>query len=1011
MSVSYIPAPHERPYYEGLFRAADVSGKGILSGAEAVQFFARSKLPVEVLKNIWTVADQPSTSTLDLKKFAVAVRLIQLTQNGQKGQGPTLAVAPGVTLRPAFFEGISGVSVPLPPQIAAGQQQPQPQMPPTPGQLRPAIPQQMTPPTPSSQRPSMPMPPHSSAPPTPMRQIIQPPNSPGGVNRALVAQDPYTMTPQERARYEDLFPQYSKPDGFVYGKEAVDLFSKSGVDQAVLRDIWNMVDRPVDNRLDKLEFAIAMHLIVCISKKNLPPPQGNLPNSLKALKAASSTPPSAQRPPQPAPATPAPAQAVPSRQPAVIPSPPGPQAQMGPHTTVSYDHGQQGPPPVVSTGGLSISDAFEGLSMTSEGPRSPPQNTPLPSYVPQQNHGYSGLGNHQPSVPEDTETTFASPPLVREVPAPTSGPTAHPASSKDLAASYQMGDSNEELIKLKAVLQKLQAENISLKAQMGSMTEEEKDVQKELSAIVAEIGKLSNELHSLRAQVLQAKTRLLEASAELKSSHEKKGVIIDLIQEAQETKIAIEDATAAMKSANVTSHHMERKRNEAIQMTSNFESNLLDFHGGSAPAPAVQLDFSAPPKDTSTGQIFFGSTVMSPPSSSIPVVQTVSSEEQEGDDKGHHDDDSDGEELFSNEYGRPAPVSVPEPALVVEQSQPRISAPPTPQYEQPTVYSRPPSTQSSRPNALGHQPRQSSLGFNPDFIMGGSAEPLPDAAGTGISPAARSKSSSADFGYEDEELFQNVEELKKKAELAAETARDAEAAHQKLLNEADELRADADKAEATARSLKAAAAEKKKGRFGMGGGDKKKLSREYDRAVEDAQDIRKRFLEVQGQARDAGTVATQTRREAEKLREAAEKAELEMVAAASMRDQEKKQDIDRQSVQSSNGYQNQGHASGTFVYGQSTQTFGQPAGLYGQPSTGYGQPTQGYGPPLQGYGPPLQGYGQPPAPQYGQIPAPSMDNGFAAGVMGGGGDRGFDLPSPQALSSTGVPDYSNPFEQ
>jgi len=987
MSVSYIPEPHERPYYEGLFRAADPSGKGSLSGGEAVQFFARAKLPVEVLKNIWTVADQPSTSSLDLKKFAVAVRLIQLTQNGQKGQGPTLAVAPGVTLRPAFFEGVSGVSVPMPQAPTSSGQQQQMQMPPNAAQPGPGIPQQQAPPTPSPQRPPMSMQGQGSAPPTPARQTFQTPTSP--LNRALVAQDPYTMTPQERARYEDLFPQYAKPDGFVYGKEAVELFSKSGVDQTVLRDIWNIVDRPVDNRLDKLEFAMAMHLIVCISKKNLPPPQGNLPNSLRALKAASAPPPTAttQRPPLP---VQVPAEPTPRQQPS-IPSPPGPQPYTVP-SSASFDHG---PPPIAKAGGHSISDAFEGLSMTPGASRSPPPNQSLPSYVPEQNLGFSGgVANHGAEIPEPKMSLSASPPPMNEAPSRFSTPAptgTAPPTSKSLAADYNMGDSNEELVKLKAVLQKLQAENISLKAQMGGMTDEEKDVQKELNAVVAEIGKLSNELHTLRSQVLQAKTRLLEASAELKASHEKKGVMLDLIQEAQETKAAIEDATTAMQNANAESHHTERKKDEAMAMSSNFESNLFDFHGGPAPAPTP----TAP--GTSGGHDMYESHLSSKPADTIPMVQTVNSEDQEGADKARQNDDSseEGQELFSNEYRQPAP----QPPMNVGLQQPQSSAPPTPHYEQPSVHSRPPSAQPTRPNALGHQPRQSSLGFNPDFIMGGSAEPLP---ATGMSPAARTKSSSADFGYEDEELFQAVEEMKKKAELAAEAARDAEAAHQKLLNEADELRADADRAEATARSLKAAAAEKKKGRFGRTTGDKKKLSREFERATDDAQDIRKRFLEVQGQARDAATVAHETRREAEKLREAAEKAELEMAAAASMRDQVKKQETNAQVAYNSNGYQPQGHPAGAYGYGQPAQPYGQFPATYGQPPAGYGQPAPSYGQQPQDYG-------KPPVFAYGQMPPPSMDNGFSSGVMGGGADRAMDLPSPQALGSTGGVDYSHPF--
>lgn len=455
-----------------------------------MQFFSRSKLPIDVLKNIWTVADQPSTSSLDLKKFAVAVRLIQLTQNGQKGQGPTLAVPEGVTVRPAFFDGVSGVSVPLPPAPGQGPPPAQQQPPPSPAA--------------STQLPPVQM----QEPPMAMGQGMPQP-TPG--SRELVAQDPYSMNPQERARYEDLFPQYANADGFVYGKEAVELFMKSGVDQGVLRDIWTIVDRPVDNRLDKLEFAMAMHLIVCISKKNLPPPQGNLPNSLKALKAASSAPAGAtQQPTMPPPA----AQQQPPK-PAAIPSPPGPQSSMGPPPSTSFE--SAGPPPIVSTGGLSISDAFEGLSTTSGEVHNAPAT--LPSYVPEP----QPVVNPPTSVPEEpVEQTQA--PVAYETPAPAPEPVSSgPAqTSKSLASNYDLGDSHQELSKLKAVLQKMQAENISLKAQLGSMTDEEKDVQKELGATVSEISKLSNELQSLRSQVLHAKTRLLEASAELKSAHERK---------------------------------------------------------------------------------------------------------------------------------------------------------------------------------------------------------------------------------------------------------------------------------------------------------------------------------------------------------------------------------------------------------------------------------------------------------------------------------------------------------
>ncbi len=127
-----------------------------------------------------------------------------------------------------------------------------------------------------------------------------------------------------------------------------------------------------------------------------------------------------------------------------------------------------------------------------------------------------------------------------------------------------------------------------------------------------------------------------------------------------------------------------------------------------------------------------------------------------------------------------------------------------------------------------------------------------------------------------------------------------------------------------------------------------------------------------------------------------------MAAAASMRDQHKKEESDRQAAHNSNGHKTQEQPGSAYGYGQPPQGYGQPI-LYGQAPVGYSQPPHGYGQP--------QGYGNPPIAQFGQIPPSSMDNGFAAGVMGGGGDRGFDLPSPQALGPSVGGGYSNPFGQ
>ena len=524
---------------------ADTSRTGNITGGDAVALFSRSKLQVDTLKNIWTLADQPASSTLDHRKFAIAIRLIQLAQNGQKAQGANLAAPPGVVLRPAFFEGVTGITIQAPPLDPVAASQP------------PAPPQQVPPGTqyapPASPQPQYAQPqPHQYAHPQPHHyaqqqppQQKQSPQQPGpqyaspvpllqqpqahvppvlglpSMSMALTPQDPYTLTPQEQQRYEGLFQQYQKPDGYIYGAEAVALFSKSEVSTENLRDIWNMVDtNPVDNRLDKLEFAMAMHLIVCIAKKNLPCP-AKLPYSLKVLKTVASES--------------SPAQTVPQA-PEAPPVMPALNHNSSPSMQPSQASMLNGPPPLPKTpiAAMDISDAFEGLDA---GSRLPPQSgfgglNGTPSYV----HGAST----QAPVVETVNESKPEAPIKREYSAEGYGygttlgtassvgvthsvtPMQTPSTTQQLAQNYNLGDSHSELGKLQAVLQKLQAENISLRAQVGSMTEDEKDVHKQIGATVEEISKLSSELTTLRAQVLSTKSKLLESTAELQAGRQKK---------------------------------------------------------------------------------------------------------------------------------------------------------------------------------------------------------------------------------------------------------------------------------------------------------------------------------------------------------------------------------------------------------------------------------------------------------------------------------------------------------
>lgn len=316
------------------------------------------------------------------------------------------------------------------------------------------------------------------------------------------------MTPQEQARYEELFPKYTQPDGFVHGKEAVELFSKSNIPKDSLGKIWNMVDAPVDNKLDKLEFAMAMHLIVCISKKNLPLPSG-LPISLKILKSQ-----------QPGAVPPLAAAPIIQEAPSIVPPPELKpiQQQYSAPPSPSTQQRYSTPPPIVpqGAGSMNISDAFEGLNPASAARG---YDEPVSFDPPSLGMGYMGAVS---SMPERTVETIPEPEPIPE-PAYTPAPAPAPAkTSQQLASSYNMGDDVTELGKLKITLQKLQAENIALRAQLHNMTDEERAVHKETAATIAEIGRLSSELTDVRSQVLETKSRLLESTAELAAAKEKK---------------------------------------------------------------------------------------------------------------------------------------------------------------------------------------------------------------------------------------------------------------------------------------------------------------------------------------------------------------------------------------------------------------------------------------------------------------------------------------------------------
>ncbi|KAI3659084.1 hypothetical protein MP638_002103 [Amoeboaphelidium occidentale] len=75
-------SPEEKLFYANVFNSADTTKKGFFTAPESVQLWKRSKLPEQVLSQIWNMVEKDSaTGNVRTKGFAQALRLMSAAQN------------------------------------------------------------------------------------------------------------------------------------------------------------------------------------------------------------------------------------------------------------------------------------------------------------------------------------------------------------------------------------------------------------------------------------------------------------------------------------------------------------------------------------------------------------------------------------------------------------------------------------------------------------------------------------------------------------------------------------------------------------------------------------------------------------------------------------------------------------------------------------------------------------------------------------------------------------------
>ena len=186
--AAWQPSASERAFFDTLFELADAEKAGAVAGASAVRFFSTSGLPREQLKLVWTAANLRNGTALSRHEFWIAMRLVALAQSGM-----------GAPTREAF---LATLNAPLPLPRFDGV------APPTAALLA------------------------SAAAPAPVAAVAAPAAALG-----------WPMLPEELQRYEDVWTRTDTDrDGFVDGQPALELLSKSGLDQGSLRAVWELAD-------------------------------------------------------------------------------------------------------------------------------------------------------------------------------------------------------------------------------------------------------------------------------------------------------------------------------------------------------------------------------------------------------------------------------------------------------------------------------------------------------------------------------------------------------------------------------------------------------------------------------------------------------------------------------------------------------------------------------------------------------------------------------------------------
>lgn len=98
----WLITPVDKARFDQLYAGLDKTNKGFITGEEAVTFFSQSKLPEDVLAQIWDLADFNSEGRLNKDQFAIAMYLIRQQRTKDGPAAPLPATLPPNLIPPSM---------------------------------------------------------------------------------------------------------------------------------------------------------------------------------------------------------------------------------------------------------------------------------------------------------------------------------------------------------------------------------------------------------------------------------------------------------------------------------------------------------------------------------------------------------------------------------------------------------------------------------------------------------------------------------------------------------------------------------------------------------------------------------------------------------------------------------------------------------------------------------------------------------------------------------------------